>query len=152
MKDKKLIRRARKGKPIKQVAALPLRRSVTGELEVLLVTSRRTGRFIIPKGWPLKGHKDWKAAALEASQEAGVSGEFDKQPIATFQYWKRLKDRFVSIEVDVYPLRVEAEHPNWKERDQRSRAWVTPAQAATLVDETQMMSLLTALRDFNLDY
>lgn len=58
MKKNKLVRRARRGQPIEQVAALPYRFSTAGELEVLLLTSRGTGRFIVPKGWPMKGAKN----------------------------------------------------------------------------------------------
>src|SRR3974390_952808 len=59
----------------RQVAALPLRRTKSGALEVLLVTSRGTGRWIIPKGWPSKRLRDRKAAAREAREEAGVKGK-----------------------------------------------------------------------------
>ena len=58
----------------KQVAALPVRRGEDGSLEVLLVTSRETGRWVIPKGWPSKRLSDREAAAREARQEAGVTG------------------------------------------------------------------------------
>lgn len=102
-RKKKLVRRARQGKPINQVAALPYRISATGELEVLILTSRGTGRFIVPKGWPMKGLKNRDAAAREAVEEAGVTGVLGKTPMGNFSYWKRLKDNFVQVNVSVYP-------------------------------------------------
>lgn len=148
MKNKKLVGRARKGKPIKQVAALPYRWSDDRGLEVLLLTSRGTGRFILPKGWPMKGLADSEAAGREASQEAGVKGDLGRDPMGTFSYWKRLKDKFVPIEVSVYPLRVDRVLRKWKESGERQRAWVKPDEAALLVDEPELISLLTSVSDF----
>jgi hypothetical protein len=54
------------------------------------MTSRGTGRFIIPKGWPMKNHSDPFAAAREARQEAGLIGEIRRKPIGHYIYWKRL--------------------------------------------------------------
>jgi 8-oxo-dGTP pyrophosphatase MutT (NUDIX family) len=149
MKKKKLVRRARRGKPIEQVAALPYRFSADGELEVLLLTSRGTGRFIVPKGWPMKGLKDRDAAAQEAAEEAGVKGVLGKEPMGSFQYWKRLDDSFVPVNVSVYPLLVELQLAKWKECDARERAWVKPQEAALLVDEPALVSLLNSIATFN---
>ena len=113
-RKKKLVRRARQGKPINQVAALPYRISATGELEVLILTSRGTGRFIVPKGWPMKGLKNRDAAAREAVEEAGVTGVLGKTPMGNFSYWNRLKDNFVQVNVSVYPLHVERQLKKWK--------------------------------------
>lgn len=66
-------------KILRQVASLPLRRSEDGKIEVLLVTSRETRRWIIPKGWPMKGKKQHEAAAIEAEEEAGVIGNTSKK-------------------------------------------------------------------------
>lgn len=144
MRKKKLIRLARKGKPITQVAALPYRFSQNGHLEVLLLTSRGTGRFIVPKGWPMKGEKDWNAAAKEAAQEAGVTGRLGKEVLGTYRYWKRLKDAFIPVDVSIYPLHVERVLDKWKE-DDRERSWVRPHEAAALVDEPALVSLLDAI-------
>lgn len=145
MKKKKLVRLARKGTPIKQVAALPYRFSPEGHLEVLLLTSRGTGRFIVPKGWPMKGRKDWDAAAREAAQEAGVKGRLGREALGTYRYWKRLRDVFIPVDVNVYPLHVERVLDKWKENDRRRRAWVKPHEAAVLVDEPALVSLLDAV-------
>lgn len=143
--EKKLIRRAKRGKPIHQVATLPYRISDEGELEVLLLTSRGTGRFVFPKGWPEKQMKDCEAAAREASEEAGVEGRLSQVPIGQYHYFKRLGGGFVPVTVDVYPLLVEETLKKWKERRQRKRAWLRPDDAALLVDEPALVSLLDGI-------
>jgi 8-oxo-dGTP pyrophosphatase MutT (NUDIX family) len=67
-----------------------LRRSKNSALEVLLITSRDTGRWIVPKGWPSKGLKDHKMAAREAEEEAGAVGDITSDPAGSFVYLKRL--------------------------------------------------------------
>ena len=77
-----------KNKLEKQVAALPYRRRGK-KLEVLLITSRETRRWVIPKGWPMKGKKDWNAAAIEGLEEAGIKGDVGHKSVGTFRYVKR---------------------------------------------------------------
>jgi 8-oxo-dGTP pyrophosphatase MutT (NUDIX family) len=74
-----------------QVAALPLRKK-EAMLEVCLVTTRETGRWTVPKGWPMKGIKDFLAAKIEAEQEAGVTGNPDKKPFGTSSHSQRGDD------------------------------------------------------------
>lgn len=145
LKKKKLEKRARRGKPIAQVAALPYRRTADGDDEILLLTSRQTGRFILPKGWPMKGRRDCEAAAQEAGEEAGVVGTFHERSVGSFHYWKRLKDTFVPVTVEVYPLHVQQEMDEWKEWKYRRRAWLKPHQAALLVDESELATLLESI-------
>jgi 8-oxo-dGTP pyrophosphatase MutT (NUDIX family) len=140
-KKKRLTTLARKGRSIRQVGALPYRRAEDGSLAFLLVTSRETGRFIIPKGWPMKNRSASRAAAIEAREEAGVVGRTGPL-LGSFSYWKRLKKVFVPIMVDVYALAVTDEHDDWKERQSRRRAWLSAEQAARLVDEPELVSLL----------
>lgn len=142
MKKQKIRTYARKGKTIRQVAALPFRRRSDGGLEVMLVTSRQTRRFVLPKGWPMKRLADWEAAAVEAAEEAGLKGTAAHQPIGRYTYWKRLKDVFVPILVDVYPFEVEGKADGWKEARQRRRSWVAATEAWSLVDEPELISLL----------
>src|SRR5215470_5835756 len=71
-----------------QVGALCVRRADDGSPQVLLITSRGSGRWVIPKGWPVKRLKDHQAAALEAEEEAGVSGKVRSKPIGKFSYPK----------------------------------------------------------------
>jgi 8-oxo-dGTP pyrophosphatase MutT (NUDIX family) len=77
------------GKPKKQVAALPVATAEDGSLRVLVITSRETRRFIVPKGWPIKGVKDHRAAEIEAREEAGLIGRAHKKPIGSYLAWKR---------------------------------------------------------------
>ncbi|TIX52697.1 MAG: NUDIX hydrolase, partial [Mesorhizobium sp.] len=105
----------RKGERIRQVAAIPFRLSEHGNVEVMLVTSISTRRFIVPKGWPMKGKSGRKAATIEAQEEAGVLGKTLKQPAGTYSYWKRLTNRFVRVDVIVYLLAVTEELANWQE-------------------------------------
>ncbi|RWM08807.1 MAG: NUDIX hydrolase [Mesorhizobium sp.] len=142
---KKAVRRAKKGERIRQVAAIPFRLSEGGNLEILLVTSRTTRRFIVPKGWPMKGKSGRKAAAIEAQEEAGVLGKVLKQPAGTYSYWKRMASRFVRVDVVVYLLEVTEEMADWREAANRQRAWLPVADAALLIDEPELSTLLRDL-------
>ncbi|MEJ1933950.1 NUDIX hydrolase [Nostoc sp. NIES-2111] len=127
-----------------QLAALPYRRVEDG-VEVLLVSSRETKRWIVPKGWPMPGRKNHKAAAIEAWEEAGVRGKVNKKSIGTYESWKRLSGHFVIVTVEVYALEVTAVLDAWKEKGQRSRMWAPPSAAAKLVDEPGLAAILADL-------
>lgn len=143
-KEKKAVRKARKGKPIRQVAAVPVRIR-DGKPEVMLVTSRGTRRFIVPKGWPMKGRSGREAARIEAFEEAGVVGKALKKPLGAYSYWKRLSESFVPVEVTVYLLLADETLPDWDEASTRERAWLPPVDAATLVDEPELASLIATI-------
>ena len=143
--DKRIVRKAKKGKPIRQVAAIPFRLDGNGKVEVLLITSSTTNRFIVPKGWPMRGKSGKKAAVIEAKEEAGVIGKALKQPLGVYSYWKRLSNRFVNVTVTVYLLPVAEILSDWKESARRRRAWLSPADAATLIDEPQLASLVGSM-------
>lgn len=130
----------------KQVAALPLRKSDNGTTEVLLVTSRETQRWIVPKGWPMNRKSDAEAA-VEAREEAGAVGTIDPEPIGRFSYFKRHEARFALIEVDVFRLKVLRQLASWPEQQQRLTRWFTPEQAAELVLEPGLSAILLALLD-----
>ncbi|MBZ9795091.1 NUDIX hydrolase [Mesorhizobium sp. ES1-4] len=142
---KKAVRQAKRGERIRQVAAIPFRLNAHGDIEVMLVTSRTTRRFIVPKGWPMKGKSGRKAATIEAQEEAGVLGKTLKQPAGTYSYWKRLVNRFVRVDVVVYLLEVTQELAEWQEAKRRRRAWLTPAEAAILIDEPDLSTLVRTL-------
>lgn len=127
-----------------QVAALPMRKTERG-LEICLVTTRETGRWTVPKGWPMKGRKDFDAARIEAEQEAGVIGKPAKKPIGTFEYWKRRDTQFDLIEVAVYPLKVTKTLARWKEFAERKVYWALPQEAARLVSEPQLAEILRSI-------
>lgn len=138
----KVVSRAKKGKRIRQVGVLPYRRADVGGLQFLLITSRTTNRFIIPKGWQMKGKSDSKAAGKEAEQEAGIIGRLDSSPIGEYQYWKRLRSSFVPVTVRVFAMHVDGELPEWREQGDRKRAWLKPEDAAALVDEPSLSAML----------
>ncbi len=124
---------------------LPLRLGQSGP-EVLLITSRESRRWIIPKGWPMKGLKPHQAAAQEAREEAGISGKVSKRPIGTYTYVKRLTNSSQPCRVTVYRLDVEEERDKFRERGQRARRWLSLAEAVDLVDEPSLAALLNQVR------
>ncbi len=130
----------------RQIAALPFRKTASGEIEVLLITSRETGRFIIPKGWPMKRLSGAEAAAKEAYEEAGVVGKVKREPIGAYSYWKRLERTFELLNVDVYALEVHEQRADWPEKGSRLLGWLRPEDAARLVDEPALITLIEKFR------
>ena len=129
--------------PRVQFAALPWRRGAGGQVEVLLITSRETRRWVIPKGWPIKGKSSAKSAAREAFEEAGVTGKVGKRPVGAYAYDKRLKNgRLQRVRVGVFPLQVDAETEIYPEAGQREKQWATPDEAARMVEEPELMVIL----------
>lgn len=130
----------------RQVAALPVRTEADGSLHVLLVTSRDTGRWVLPKGWPIKGLDEPGAAAREAFEEGGVVGDVDSETLGVYGYIKRLADASaVAVMVAVYRLDVRQELTVWPERHERRRRWFSPSDAALLVDEPELREILAGL-------
>lgn len=128
-----------------QVGVLPMRRTPEGGTEILLVTSRETRRWIIPKGWPMKGRKPFEAAAREAYEEAGIVGRVGKRPIGFYLYEKRLKNRdAVLCQVTVFPLDVRKQLKKFPERGQREARWFSPSEAAEMVIEAGLAGLIRA--------
>ena len=128
-----------------QYGALCWREADAG-LEVLLITSRDTGRWIIPKGWPIAGLAPEAAAAQEAWEEAGVTGTISPDPLGRYGYDKVLTpDMALPCAVSVYALRVAALARKFPERDQRRRKWFTAEKAARKVAEPDLRALLQAV-------
>lgn len=129
-----------------QIAALPVCWDANGKLRVLMVTSRDTGRWVMPKGWLMDGKKPWRAAEIEALEEAGATGFISHQPVGTYRYTKRLDaDERVLCTVTVYPMYVQNLKRRWKERKERKRHWFSPKKAAKLVDEQDLSAILMAV-------
>jgi 8-oxo-dGTP pyrophosphatase MutT (NUDIX family) len=99
----------------------------------MLVTSRQTQRWIIPKGWPQKGKAPCDSAAAEAFEEAGVVGSVGKHSVGTFNYEKHLKNGgVVACEVHVFPLEVRRQSKQWPEREQRDVRGFLPTKLPRL--------------------
>jgi 8-oxo-dGTP pyrophosphatase MutT (NUDIX family) len=129
----------------RQIAAIPVRPTPEGGIEVLLVTSRETQRWIVPKGWPMSGRRDHEAAAKEAWEEAGVVGKTRSSKLGVFTYDKRDRDRSTEIKVKAYILQVTEEREHWPEDGQRRREWFSPEDAADRVAEPGLKELLRRL-------
>jgi 8-oxo-dGTP pyrophosphatase MutT (NUDIX family) len=129
-----------------QIAALPMRRDENGNVQILLITSRETQRWIIPKGWPMKGRTNSQAAAQEALEEAGVAGRVRKKPLGKYLYWKRTQANFELCEVSVYALEVKRQLETWREKDQRQARWFALEEAADRVEEPGLSAILRALQ------
>ena len=128
-----------------QVAALPYRRRGK-HIEVLLITSRETRRWIIPKGWQMLHLQDYNAAKREALEEAGTAGRIGKTALGQFDYVKNLKGgASQKCRVVVYPLEVKALLRDWKERGQRTRKWFSADQASRLVQVPFLRSIILGL-------
>lgn len=128
---------------LQQIAALPYRRHGKG-VDVLLITSRETKRWVIPKGWPMEGKTDWVAAAVEAFEEAGLEGNIGNQSLGTYHYMKRKKSGDVECEVTVYPLEVNELLRKWPERHERKRKWFSAKAAAKKVNEEGLKAIIEA--------
>ena len=121
--------------------------------KVLLVTSRDTGRWVIPKGWPMAGRSLSEAAAQEAWEEAGVRGDIKTREYGRFGYDKGQDSGFaVPVEVRVFLLSVTTLHDDFPEAEERKRRWFSPAEAARMVIEPELKALLNSLKhhDFQL--
>ncbi|MGE4166932.1 MAG: NUDIX hydrolase [Xanthobacteraceae bacterium] len=131
--------------PVRQAGAIPFT-VVEGRVVFLLVTSRRSGRWIFPKGSPMNGRKPWQVAAQEAYEEAGIEGEVETTPIGTYRTLKRtIPPSFV--DVDMYPLRLIRQLDDWPERGKRHRHWVILPEAKRLLSDPKLGALATKLEE-----
>ena len=123
-----------------------------GKPEILLITSRGSGRWIVPKGWPIDGLSPAASAAQEAWEEAGVGGDAQDHCLGLFSYSKSNGSGApVPCVAMVYPLRVKSLAPDYPEKGQRRRKWFSPKKAAARVSEPELARILrefdpTALR------
>ncbi|MDQ0562435.1 8-oxo-dGTP pyrophosphatase MutT (NUDIX family) [Rhizobium mesoamericanum] len=130
---------------VRQFGALCLRWTSDGP-EILLITTRETKRWMIPKGWPIRGLRPHQVAKREAWEEAGAIGKVERKRCGRFRYAKLLTDgREVEPIVEVYFLKVRRQKKRFPEMTQRSVAWLKPAEAARRVKEPELKRLLTAV-------
>ena len=117
----------------KQFAALPYRVNRSGP-QILLITTRGTGKWSIPKGWPKKGRKPRAAAAVEAFEEAGVIGKIGRRSVGSFKHRKSIGSQTYDCTVEVFPLEVRRKLKRWPECRERKRRWFRSKKAALLID------------------
>ncbi|SFF83428.1 hypothetical protein SAMN05518801_10280 [Novosphingobium sp. CF614] len=131
---------------MRQIAVLPYRTlgaAVDAPIQILLITSRQTRRWVIPKGGLMKGLPPHAAAAIEAEEEAGVLGAACPTPLGSYRYRKRRSSgASVWVDVDVFPFAVTEELETWDEQHQRERRWFSLAEAARAVDEEDLRALI----------
>jgi len=126
-----------------QFAALPWRIGEGGRRQIMLLTSRETRRWVIPKGWPMKGRKPAEVASQEAYEEAGLVGQIvGKRPLGNFHYQKQLAKNERLCQVRVFSFRVERQLDDWPEKQHRETAWFDAAEAATLVAEAGLAGII----------
>lgn len=135
---------------IRQIAALPYRTTgaiLDSAVEVMLVTSRETKRWVLPKGNRIKGMSSHAAAAQEAQEEAGVLGSVCPTPLGSYRYRKLVRSgASLLVDVEVFPFAVTAEQDDWPEREQRTRRWFPLAHAIDAVDEADLKDLMRGFR------
>ena len=127
-----------------QLAALCWRKGSEGR-EVLLVTSS-SGRWILPKGWPIEGKSPAEAALTEAWEEGGVvRGKASRKPVGSYMAAKRTAfGDDVPCLHRVYAIKVREEAQDFPEAHRRDRLWVSPEEAACMVDEDGLRDILRA--------
>lgn len=128
---------------IAQFGVIPWRRSAGGGAEILLITSRETRRWVVPRGNAMAGLRDYEAAAQEAYEEAGIRGGVEQSALGTYRYDKRRRDgSVVAAEVQLFRMLVTEEAADWPERRERERRWFAPKDAAAAVAEPDLARLI----------
>jgi 8-oxo-dGTP pyrophosphatase MutT (NUDIX family) len=123
-----------------------VRRAADGSLEVLLITSRETRRWVVPRGNPIRGKTPPESAAQEAFEEAGIVGAVDPEAIGRYRYEKRRRLRgAVPAVVHVFRMSVAEELDDWPEKNERARRWFAPGDAAAAVAETELAEMIRGL-------
>ncbi|MEP0091568.1 MAG: NUDIX hydrolase [Paracoccaceae bacterium] len=118
-------------------------RKVGDKIQVLLVTSRRRGRWVVPKGWPVDGATPAQSAETEAYEEAGVKGKAAQSCLGIFSYDKDLGEgEQLPCVVALFPIKVKKVLSNWPEQKERRRKWMSLKKAAKRVDDPELGAIL----------
>lgn len=133
-----------------QVAALCYRYK-NDKLQVCIVTTRNTGRWIIPRGWPTHKHTPADGAALEAYEEAGVRGTAYPDSIGAYSYDKPLAGGVAPVMVVVYAIAVSKTARDWPEKGQRKRKWLSPKKAAQKLADPGLQQIVGRFDPTTLD-
>ena len=129
-----------------QYAALPFRMNKSGQPEVLLITSRETKRWVIPKGWPMSNKLPCQTAQIEAYEEAGILGNVRFEPVGFYRYLKQRIKKPVWCRVAVFPMTVEQQCATWPEKDERIGRWFSLEEAAKAVHEPELADIIRSFR------
>ncbi|MEL6410846.1 MAG: NUDIX hydrolase [Pseudomonadota bacterium] len=118
-------------------------RTHKNKVEVLLISSRGTGRWVIPKGWPMEGKTPEDCAKIEAWEEAGAKGKITGGCIGLYSYAKGMSSSdSLPCAVMVYPFKVKDMANDYPEADERDRKWMSSKKAAKKVDEPELAHIL----------
>lgn len=122
-----------------------------GRVQVLLITGRDSGRWLIPRGWPMAGQPPHTAAQIEAWEEAGVTGEAASEPLGSYAYAKgRAPETLRPCLVAVFPLQVTGVSRHFPEIGQRRRKWFSQQKAARKVADPALAALIAAFSPFGM--
>jgi 8-oxo-dGTP pyrophosphatase MutT (NUDIX family) len=132
---------APKGEVRTQFAALCYRIK-KGKLQILIITSRRSKRWILPKGWPMEGKTPAESALREAWEEAGVTGKAEETCIGVYTYEKTMGEDDLACLALLYPVHVKSLAKKYPESHERRRRWVSRKEAARLVAEPDLARLI----------
>ncbi|WP_039020083.1 NUDIX hydrolase [Halocynthiibacter namhaensis] len=116
-----------------------------GRLQVLLISSRGVGRWVVPKGWPMDGKTPSEAASVEAFEEAGVKGKVYETVLGLYSTMREASgnsDELIPCIVAIFPLKVKQVLKDYPEVNERSRQWFSPKKAASLVDEPELAQII----------
>lgn len=129
----------------RQYGVIPCRAAPEGTISILLITSRDTRRWVVPRGNPISGLSAPESGAQEAYEEAGVRGLVAPEPAGRYRYRKLLRyGLMVHVEVELFHLHVTEICERWPEMKQRDRRWFSPDEAADAVAEPALKRLLRA--------
>jgi two-component system phosphate regulon sensor histidine kinase PhoR len=129
-----------------QYGVIPVRQAREGGLEILLITSRETRRWVVPRGNAIPGRSPAESAAQEAYEEAGIIGEVEAEPLGRYVYRKRRRNGAVlPAEVQLFRMSVAEERDDWPEKDERERRWFAPQEAAAAVAEVELAEMIRGL-------
>ncbi|WP_106745657.1 NUDIX hydrolase [Yoonia maritima] len=142
------LRAGRKTDVRAQFAALCWRMH-NDNIEICIVTTRNTGRWILPKGWPMHKQTPAQAAATEAYEEAGITGDAIDRCLGVYSYVKPLKSGTAPIVVMVYPVHVRNVLSDWPEKGQRKRKWLSPKKAAKKLQEPELKRIVASFKPQN---
>lgn len=109
---------------------------------MMLVTSKQTHRWVVPKGGIKSGRKSYQSAADEAFEEAGIGGRISRECIGVYGYQKSNQKRSGHFTVKVFPMKVTTQYPDWPERKERRREWVSFDVAVTRVREKDLKKII----------